>query len=137
VKIPPGVADGTRLRLKWPASGRPAGYARVRILPDKWFSRHGHDLVLRLPLNVAEAALGCTITARVADGPVQFQVPAGTQPGDRINVAGRGLPGAQRGDLIAVVEIVLPRDPGPDETAALKALAAASPDPRHGWPAAT
>jgi molecular chaperone DnaJ len=99
VKIPPGVADGARLRLKWPASGRPAGYARVGIRPDKWFSRDGYDLVLRLPLNVAEATLGCTITARLADGPVQIQVAAGTQPGDRITVVGRGVPGARRGDL--------------------------------------
>ena len=136
VKVPPGVAEGTRLRLRWPADGRPAGLARVRIQPDEWFSRKGADIVLRLPLNVAEAVLGCSVTALLPDGPVDIVVPAGTQPGDVIRVPGRGVPATQPGALVATAEIVWPRDPGPEERAALEALAAASPDPRRGWPAA-
>lgn len=136
VKIPAGVSDGTRLRMRWPTSGRPAGYARVRIRPDEWFSRDGADVVLRLPLRVSEAALGCSIPASLPDGPVQITVPPGTQPGDRIRVPGRGLPGRRDGSLIVVADVVIPRQPQPQEVAALVALAAASPDPRRDWPAA-
>lgn len=137
IKVPAGVSDGTRLRMRWPSSGQPAGYARVRVRPDEWFSRDGADIVLRLPLGVSEAALGCTIAASLPDGPVDIVVQPGTQPGDRIRVAGRGVPGRPGGCLVAVVEVAIPRHPRPEAIAALEALGAASPDPRKDWPAST
>jgi molecular chaperone DnaJ len=135
VRVPPGVADGTRLRLR-AASGQAAGLARVRLAPDPWFSREGRDLVLRLPLNLAEAALGTALTMALPDGPAQVSVPAGTRPGDRLRLPGRGVPGPERGDLVLAVEVVVPEDPSPEERAALEALAAVADDPRKRWPAA-
>jgi molecular chaperone DnaJ len=132
VRVPAGVTEATRLRLRSP-SGAAVGMARVTIRPDRWFTRNGRDIVLTLPLNVAEAALGTTISASLPDGPVEIEVPPGTHHEDRLHVPGRGLPGTPPGDLVAVAEIVVPSRPSPEERAALEALAAASPDPRSGW----
>ena len=135
VRVPAGVADGTRLRLR-SASGEATGYARVRVAPDPWFSRQGRDLVLRLPLGVAEAALGTALAARLPDGAAEIIVPPGTRQGDRLRVAGRGVPGPEPGDLVVAVEVVLPHAPDERERAALATLAAVERSPRHGWPAA-
>jgi len=135
VRVPAGVGEGTRLRLRSPSGGA-AGFARVRLQEDRWFAREGRDLVLRLPLTVAEAALGTAVTATLPDGPAAIAVPAGTAPGTRIRVPGRGVPGRPPGDLVAAVEVVLPLHPDDAERAALEALRAVSPNPRHDWPAA-
>ncbi|MHB1923704.1 MAG: DnaJ C-terminal domain-containing protein [Acidimicrobiales bacterium] len=136
VRVPAGVGEGTRLRLRWPSGGA-AGFARIRLKEDRWFAREGRDLVLRLPLTVAEAALGARVSAALPDGPVDIVVPAGTPSGTRIRIHGRGVPGAPPGDLVAVAEVVLPLDPGDAERSALEVLAAVSPNPRHHWPAAS
>lgn len=135
VRVPAGVGEGTRLRLRSPSSGSPAGSARVVIRPDPWFGRDGRDIVLRLPVNVPEAALGCRVTAKLPDGPVEVTVPAGTCHGDRLKVPGRGVPGPTRGDLLVVVEVVMPDAADPEQRAALESLAGVSRDPRTGWPA--
>lgn len=134
VRVPSGVLEGTRLRLRG-REGKAIGFARVRIRPDPWLSREGRDLVLRLPVSVAEAALGTSVTAILPDGPVEIPVPPGTQPGAQLRVAGRGISGSGRGDLVALVEVSVPEDPGEKERAALQALLAVTPSPRRGWPA--
>lgn len=135
VRVPAGVSEGTRLRLRSRA-GRAVGMARVTIRPDRWFARDGRDLVVKLPLSLPEAALGSTISVPLPDGPADVEVPPGTRQGDRLRISGRGLPGAEPGDLVAVVEIVVPDQPSAEQRAALEALLAASPNPRIGWPAA-
>jgi DnaJ-class molecular chaperone len=110
--------------------------ARVTILPDRWFARDGQDLVLKVPLNLAEAALGTTISALLPDGPVQFQFPPGTRERDQVRVPARGLPGRQPGDLVVVAEVVMPENPTLEERSALRALLSVSPNARTGWPAA-
>lgn len=136
VRVPAGVAEGTRLRLRSPSTKRPAGFARVRIRPDPWYSRQGSDIVLRLPLSLPEAALGCTVAVELPDGPAEIVVPPRTRAGDRIRLPLRGVPGTQRGDLLLAVEIVVPDNPTPQQREALETLRAVSPDPREGWPAA-
>lgn len=135
VRVPAGVGEGTRLRLRAPSGGA-VGFARVRLQEDRWFVREGRDLVLRLPLTVAEAALGTVVTASLPGGPAEIPVPAGTTSGSRIRVPGRGVSGSPPGDLVAAVEVVLPLNPDEAERAALEALRAVSPNPRHDWPAA-
>lgn len=135
VRVPPGVTEGTKLRLR-SSRGQAVGLARVTIRPDRWFSRDGPDIVLRLPVNIAEAALGTTIPATLIDGPVQLEVPPATGHGDRLRFRGRGFPGSPPGDLVVVVEIVMPDQPGPEERAALETLLSVSANPRIDWPAA-
>lgn len=132
VRVPAGVAEGTRLRIKTPRSGETAGYARVRIRPDPSMSRDGSDLVLRLPVTAPEAVLGCRVTAFLPTGPVDVEVPAGTQTGTRLRLPGPGVTGSGPGELVIEVEVVLPRKPTSEQRAALEALAAASPNPREG-----
>ncbi|HET9732254.1 MAG TPA: J domain-containing protein [Acidimicrobiales bacterium] len=136
VRVPGGVTEGSRLRLR-SASGEAAGFARVRVGPDPWFSRAGRDLVLRLPLGLGEAALGTVVVVQLPDGPAEVTVPPGTGSGTRLRVPGRGVPGGERGDLVASVEVVVPHAPNAAERAALEALAAVERSPRDpSWPAA-
>ncbi len=124
VKIPAGVSDGSQIRLAGQggpgAHGGAAGdlYLRVRIAEHPWVRRDGKDLYLDLPVTVPEAALGAEVQLPTFEGPVRLKVPAGTQSGKQLRLRGKGLPelrGGGRGDLYAVVKIVLP-----EETEALR-----------------
>src|SRR5215218_7589762 len=118
VDIPAGIADGQRLRVTGRGHagerGGPAGdlYVVVRVKEDERFIRDREDLVTVVDVAAPRAALGTTIQVPTLDGDVPLEVPAGTQPGDTIVMAGRGLPPLQRGrtgDLRVVVNVVIPR----------------------------
>jgi curved DNA-binding protein len=127
VKIPVGVTDGSRIRLAGQGgAGRHGGRAGdlfldVRLAPHPLLRRDGHDLAVDLPVTVPEAVSGAEVTLPTFEGPVRFRVPAGSQAGKRIRLRGKGLPdlkGGARGDLYAVVKIVLPKaGPGLEEAA--------------------
>ena len=124
VKIPPGIESGAKLRLKGkgaPAPGMPGmpGAAgggpgdlllTVRVGEHPYFRREGLDLVIEVPLTLAEAALGATVTVPLLAGTVEIKVPPGTASGRRLRVKGKGIADAKgrRGDFHAVVQIVPP-----------------------------
>jgi len=117
VKIPPGVADGSLIRLAGqggPGSGGgPAGdlFLEVKIREHPHVRREGKDLFLDLPVTVPEAVAGAEIRLPTFEGPVSLRVPKGAQSGTRLRLRGKGLPGLKgeaRGDLYAVVQVVLP-----------------------------
>jgi curved DNA-binding protein len=117
VKIPAGVIDGWQMRLAGQggsgAHGGPAGdlYLTVRLRPHPHVRRDGKDLYLDLPLTVPEAVQGAEVDLPTFEGPVRFRVPAGAQSGMRIRLRGKGMPdlgGGERGDMYAVVQVVLP-----------------------------
>lgn len=118
VKIPPGVTDGTRIRLSGKGGagmgGGPAGdlYLRVHIKPHARFRAEGHDLVVDVPVTPWEAALGATVEVPVMDGTVNLKIPAGSQSGQKLRLRGKGLPkkGSERGDLFARLKIAVPKD---------------------------
>ena len=119
VKIPPGVSDGSRIRLAGQGgdgtSGAPPGdlYLVVRLREHPSVRREGRDLYLDLPLTVPEAATGAEVVIPTFEGQVQLKIPAGTQSGRQLRLRGRGLPdlkGGPRGDLYAVAKIVLPEE---------------------------
>jgi curved DNA-binding protein len=115
VTIPKGIGEGQVIRLK--RQGRPghggaeAGdlYLEVAYAPDATYRVEGRDLRLELPVAPWEAALGATVRTPTPAGAVMLKVPAGSFQGRQLRVKGRGLPGKQPGDLIAVVSIVLPK----------------------------
>jgi molecular chaperone DnaJ len=116
VPVPAGVVDGTRLRLPGlghaGAHGGRAGdlYVTAHVQPHEVFRRHGDDLICDLPVAVHEAVLGARVDVPSLDRPLKLRIPPGTQAGQRLRLAGQGLPNASggRGDLLFDVRLVLP-----------------------------
>src|SRR4051794_161888 len=118
VDIPAGIADGQRLRITGRGHagerGGPSGdlFVVVRVEEDERFIRDREDLVTVVDVSAPLASLGTTIQVPTLDGDVPLEVPAGTQAGETIVMAGRGLPPLGRGrtgDLRVVINVVIPR----------------------------
>ncbi|HEY2453121.1 MAG TPA: curved DNA-binding protein [Scandinavium sp.] len=142
VKIPAGVGDGQRIRLKGqgtPGShGGPAGdlWLIIRIAPHPLFDVVGHNLEIVLPLAPWEAALGAKVTIPTLKEPILLTIPAGSQAGQRLRIKGKGLVNKEHtGDLFAVIKIVMPPKADEKTTALWQQLADAQPafDPRQQW----
>lgn len=131
VRIPPGVLDAQRIRLKGRggvgASGGPSGdlYVTVKVGGHPLFGRKGKDLTLTVPVTYPEAALGATVTVPTLDAPVTLRIPAGTPNGKTFRVRGRGTPvPGGFGDLLVTVEVAVPLTLSDEERQATEALAA-------------
>lgn len=115
VKIPSGVGDGERIRLKGQGgpgvAGGPSGdlYLRIRLVPHPMFDVEGHDLMVTVPVAPWEAALGCKIDVPTLEGDIRLTIPENSQAGQRFRVKGKGLVSKHgRGDLYAVLKVVMP-----------------------------
>lgn len=134
VRIPPGVSDGQRIRLRGKggagAAGGPPGdlYVIVRAGEHPLFGREGDDLTLTVPVSFTEAALGARIDVPTFEGePVSVRLPAGTRSGQTLRVRGRGVPADSRtGDLLVTVEVVVPEKLNAAQRRALKDFAEAT-----------
>jgi molecular chaperone DnaJ len=118
VDVPAGIADGQRLRIAGRGHagehGGPPGdlYVLVRVREDSRFVRDGDDLVTAVDVSAPLAALGTKVEVPTIDGPVELEIPAGTQPHAPLVIRGAGMPalrGRRRGDLRVVVNVVVPR----------------------------
>jgi molecular chaperone DnaJ len=117
VKIPPGVDDGSAIRLRGSGEpgrrGGPAGDLIVGLHVDRHpiFRRKDRNLLLRLPVTFTEAALGTAIEVPTLNGPVKLKVPAGTRSGKTFRVRGKGVPRlrGKAGDLLVTVEVAVPQ----------------------------
>ena len=112
------VEDGTKLRVpgKGEAGRRGGGpgdlFLHVQVEPDPQFERRGANLYLSLPVSFTEAALGAKVEVPTPDGHSTIKIPPATQSGSRLRLKGQGMPipkSAQRGDLIAEVQVVTPQ----------------------------
>ncbi len=137
IKIPKGVSDGERIRLKGQGSpgigDGPAGdlYLRIRLVPHPLFDVEAHNLLITVPLAPWEAALGCKINLPTLHGRIQLTVPANSQSGQRLRIKGKGLPLKENhGDLYAVLKIVMP-DSASVKSADAKNADAKSADPKN------
>lgn len=118
VKVPQGIADGTKVRLKGKgepgANGGPAGdlFVRVHVASHPVFGRSGkRDLTIAVPVTFAEAALGAVIQIPTLDGDTKIRVPAGTQGGTTMKVSGKGVETSNgSGDLLVTIEVTVPTD---------------------------
>ena len=118
VKIPPGVTNGSRIRLSGKGGegmgGGPPGnlYLRVKFEPHPRFRVDGHHLQIDVPLAPWEAALGATVEVDTLDGTVNLKIPPGSQSGQKLRLRGKGLSrnGDGPGDLFARVKIVVPKE---------------------------
>ena len=123
VRVAKGATNGQRLRVpgkggKGMNGGRDGDlYLNIVLKPHRLFRPDGHDLYLDLPLTPAEAVLGATVEVPTLAGAVNLKVPPGTQAGQRLRLAKRGLPkpGGGEGDLYAIVQVVVPGSPSERE----------------------
>ena len=111
VKIPPGVRDGSKVKLSGAVDGGDL-VIHVRVQADPRFERDGVDLRTELPLTLSEALLGGEVPVRTPTGSVKLRIRPNTQNGQEIRVKGRGLPkrgSSEKGDLVVTTKVVLPR----------------------------
>jgi molecular chaperone DnaJ len=133
-RIPAGVSDGQTIRLKGRGgpgrNGGPAGDLLVllHVSPHPRFGRTGNDLTVRVPVSFTDAALGADVVVPTLDGPpVTLRIKAGTQPGSRHRVRGKGIETKRAtGDLIVTIDVMVPTSLSDAERSALEQLAAAS-----------
>ena len=117
MNIPAGVDDGTRLRLAHegqpgPNSGPPGDlYVFLKVKEHPFFERQEQDLHCTIPLNIAQAALGCEIEVPTLEQPHKLKIPEGTQSGAQFRLRGKGVPalnGSGRGDLYVHAIVTIP-----------------------------
>jgi len=121
VKIPPGVDNGSKIRLAGQgepgASGGPPGdlILVVRLGAHRFFERKGQNIYCEVPVNVAQAVLGSAMRVRTMDGAAVIKIPPGVQTGTSLRLKGRGVegPGGQVGDMFVRLKVVTPRDMSP------------------------
>jgi len=134
VRIPAGVADGQRIRLRGRGgpgrNGGPPGdlYVTTRVTPHRLFGRRGDDLTLTVPVTFPEAVLGADVRVPTLDGgSVKVRIPGGTRSGRTLRVKGKGVPKSRKtGDLLVTVEVAVPQKLTDDERKAVEALAVAN-----------
>ena len=139
IKVPPGVKDGGRVRVRGRGQQMPDGnhgdlYIVVSVQPHAYFRRDGADIYLDLPLSWYEAVLGAKVSVPTLDGPVTLTIPPGTSSGAKLRIRGRGVDkGAagggsdEKGDQFVQVRIAVPKDLDADDRAAVEAMAAKHP----------
>lgn len=118
VKIPAGVREGSRVRAAGEGAGAPDGprgdlYLRVRTRPHPHFERKGDDLETKVSVPLTTAVLGGEVQVPTLEGPVGIKVPPGSPAGRTFRLRGKGLPRLDspgRGDIMAVLNVELPRD---------------------------
>ncbi|MBL8747252.1 MAG: DnaJ domain-containing protein [Phycisphaerae bacterium] len=137
--IPPGVAHGTKLRMRgagMPSMGRaPAGdlIVTVHIAPHELYRREGLDIILDLPLTIVEATLGARVSVPTLSGKAEVTIPPGTSSGQRLRLRGQGIKTEKgTGDLFIAAKIVVPRELGDEDREALRKIGEHLPNPRVG-----
>lgn len=128
-RIPAGVADAQRIRLKAKGApgenGGPAGdlYVQIHVKPHSIFGRSGDNLTITVPVTFTEAALGAEIRVPILQGlPVTLRIPEGTPNGRTFRVRGRGVTrkDGTKGDLLVTVEVAVPQHLDDKERSALE-----------------
>jgi DnaJ-class molecular chaperone len=104
----------------------------ISIHPHPFFTRHGDNIHLDLPVTFAEAVLGAEIKTPTPTGPVILTAPKGSNTGAVLRLKGKGVPrDGGRGDLLVKLKIIAPTEPSPELEAFLTAWAPANYEPRR------
>ena len=131
VNIPAGVDNGTQMRLSQEgqpgANGGPPGdlFVVLKVAEHPIFERHEYDLHCTVPVNIAQAALGCSVDVLTFDGLQHVKVPEGSQAGARLRLKGLGVPhlnSSSRGDLFVHVSVKVPQKLTRDQRRLLEEL---------------
>lgn len=126
-EIPAGVKTGSRIRLR--GSAEPTGgdiYLKIKVQPHSRFSVKDQDLHVKVPVDLYCAVLGGEVPLPTMEGTVQLKIKAGTQPGAKLALTGKGMPDVKkpdaRGKLVATVDVKLPRNLSAQEQSLFKQL---------------
>ena len=130
IKIPPGVADSTRLKVAGKGNAGtgnvPTGdlYVAVQVASHPVFERRGDNIYCKVPVTVTEAALGARIEVPTIDGNARLTVPPGTQAGQKLRLRGKGAPSrrGRRGDQFVEIQVLVPRAADPETRDLLEKL---------------
>ena len=134
VRVPAGVVDGQRIRLKGKGNpgghGGPAGdlFVDVHVSGDARFERRGRHVATIVDVPLTQVILGTTVDVATLDGPVTLKIPAGTQPATTMRVRGRGVPAAGKhaaGDLLVTVRVTVPAKLNKEQRTLVEKLAKA------------
>ena len=132
VKIPPGVKDASRVRIRGKgqqSNGEPGDlYIVTRVLPHAYYRREGLDILLDLPLSLYEALNGTKVEVPTLEGPVTLTIPPGTSSHAKLRIKGRGIQrGEERGDQFVITKVIVPKSLGDDDRDLLRKLEAKHP----------
>src|SRR5712692_7956149 len=117
VNIPPGVDNGTRMRLSHEGDPGPNGgppgdlYVVLKVREHPFLERHDYDLYCTIPINVAQAVLGDEIEIPTLEQPHKLKIPEGTQTGTEFRIRNKGVPHVNshgRGDLVVQIQVNTP-----------------------------
>jgi DnaJ-class molecular chaperone len=141
VRIPAGIESGGTLRVRGKGSagsgGGPAGdlVLHITVAPHPWFRREGLDILVEVPISIAECALGTSVEVPLLEGTATLRVPPGTGSGKRMRLKGKGVQSKSgSGDLYAVIRVEAPKALSDEDRAALERMKSSEPDPRADAP---
>ncbi|HET7677366.1 MAG TPA: DnaJ C-terminal domain-containing protein, partial [Candidatus Limnocylindrales bacterium] len=142
VTVPAGIDEGHQVRLSGEGEAGPRGgprgnlYVVVHVAPHPQLRRRETELFYELPVSIAQAALGATLTVPTAEGEERVEIKPGTQPGTEVRLRGRGVPHLRRpgvrGDLHVVVDVRVPTRLSKRQRELLEAFAAESGETANG-----
>jgi DnaJ-class molecular chaperone len=142
VTIPAGIEHGAKLRIKGKGQPSPHGggtgdlILTIEVGAHPLFRRDGLDLLVDVPITIAEAGLGTTVSVPLLEGTAQIKVPPGASSGRKLRLKGKGVTDAKgrRGDFLAVLQIVAPAELSARGRELLQALASELKNPRETGP---
>ena len=127
VKIPAGARTGTRLRIPGVANGGDV-ILNLQVQPHPDFALAGDDLTTEAGVDLYTAVLGGTVRVKTLSGEIMLTIPAGTQPGQKIRLTGKGMPHLRNpgsaGDLYVLIKVQLPRKLSPQQRVLFEQLKA-------------
>lgn len=140
VKIPAGVRDGSRVRIRrkgQQSNGEPGDlFIVTKVMSHPWFRREGLDILLDLPLSLHEALLGTKVEVPTLEGPVTLTIPPGTSSHAKLRIKGRGIHrGEEQGDQFVITKVTVPKGLDDQDKETVRTLAQKHPlNPRTGPP---
>lgn len=142
VTIPKGVADGAKLRVRGKGHAGAGGGRKgdliltIALAAHPYYRRDGLNVLMNVPVTIAEATLGTTIKLPTIKGQVSVKIPPGSNSGQKLRIAGHGIENdrGDRGDFFAVVDVRIPEDLPDEAQQAIESIASQLPNPRHGMP---
>jgi curved DNA-binding protein len=129
IKIPPAMTPGQFMRLRGQgAAGMGGGepgdlFVEIELEPHPHFTVDGQDIYITVPITPWEAALGATVTVPFLGSRLNVKIPKGASSGQKLRLAGKGLPGKSPGDLFVVLMVTMPKTHSPEAEALYKKLA--------------